>query len=490
MTDKNDEDVSMDVRFPDIPLYRGWGAPLRIEVDAHDLEVVSGSVPKDLNGSLYRCGPDRQYPPMTADDVFIDGEGMVHRFHFDHGHVDYRSRWVRNERFKLQEAARRSLFGRYRNRYTDDPSVAGKNRGTANTNVVWHGKRLLVLKEDSLPVEVDAVTLKTKGDYNFGGKLDAVSLTAHPKLDMHTGELLAFSYQARGDATTDFAFYIIDANGKIVHDMWFTMPYPGMVHDFAVTDTHVIVPFFPLITDLPTLKRGGPFYQWHPERHSHFAVFPRRGNDNSIRWFRGPAVSAGHMMNACNDGNQLHLDLCLYQGNCFDFFPTSDGTPFKPAPPMLTRLTFDLGSKHDGYEAKLLMQTPCEMPKTDDRYVGKPYRYGYTICRSPSARAGEMGMAAIGCFDHSDSTLTTWEPGASGVQEPNFVVRPGAPEGEGYLLTIVNRLAENRSDLAILNAKRLADGPLAVLRLPVRVRSTFHGMWVPSSALETGRYAT
>src|SRR5438093_574643 len=88
---------SMDVKFPDIPLYRGWGAPLRSEVDAHDLEVVSGSVPKDLNGSLYRCGPDRQYPPMTCDDVFIDGEGMVHRFHFDHGHVDYRSRWVRNE---------------------------------------------------------------------------------------------------------------------------------------------------------------------------------------------------------------------------------------------------------------------------------------------------------------------------------------------------------------------------------------------------------
>jgi carotenoid cleavage dioxygenase-like enzyme len=480
----------MEVRFPDISLYRGWGAPLRIEVDAHDLEVLSGSVPKDLNGSLYRCGPDRQYPPMTSDDVFIDGEGMVHRFHFDHGHVDYRSRWVRNERFRLQEAARRSLFGRYRNRYTDDPSVAGKNRGTANTNVVWHGKRLLVLKEDSLPVEVDPVTLKTKGDYDFSGKLDAVSLTAHPKLDMHTGELLAFSYQARGDATTDFAFYIVDASGKIVHDMWFTMPYPGMVHDFAVTDTHVIVPFFPLITDLPTLKRGGPFYQWHPDRHSHFAVFPRRGNDNSIRWFHGPAASAGHMMNACNDGHQLHLDLCLYQGNCFDFFPTFDGTPFKPAPPMLTRLTFDLGSKHDGYEAKLLMPTPCEMPKTDDRYVGKPYRYGYTICRSPTARAGEMGMGAIGCFDHADGTLTTWEPGASGVQEPNFVVRPGAPEGEGYLLTIVNRLSENRSDLAILNAKRLVDGPLAVLRLPVRVRSTFHGMWVPSSSLETGRYAT
>jgi carotenoid cleavage dioxygenase len=75
------------------------------------------------------------------------------------------------------------------------------------------------------------------------------------------------------------------------------------------------------------------------------------------------------------------------------------------------------------------------------------------------------------------------------VQEPNFVVRPGAAEGAGYLLVLVNRLGENRSDLAILNARRLGDGPLAVLKLPVRVRSTFHGMWVPSSALTSGRYA-
>ena len=53
------------VRFPDIPLYQGWGAPLRSETDAQDLEIIQGEVPAGLNGTLYRCGPDRQYPPMT-----------------------------------------------------------------------------------------------------------------------------------------------------------------------------------------------------------------------------------------------------------------------------------------------------------------------------------------------------------------------------------------------------------------------------------------
>lgn len=481
----------MAVVFPDIPLYRGWGAPLRVESDARDLEVVQGEVPAELNGTLYRCGPDRQYPPMFKDDVFIDGEGMAHMFRFDNGHVDYRSRWVRNERFLLQDKARRSLFGRYRNRYTNDPSVAGKSMGTANTNAVWHGRKLLILKEDSLPVEVDPDTLETRRTWNFEGAVRAVSLTAHPKLDLHRNELLMFSYQARGDCTRDFVFYIADAAGKIVHETWFEMPYPGMVHDFAVTDTHIIAPFFPLITDLEVIKRGGPFYQWHPDQQSHFAILPRRGPASEIRWFRGPAVSAGHMMNAHNEGSKVHLDLCLYQGNCFEFFPSYDGSPYKPAAPFLTRLTFDLGGKHDGYEARLLSQTPCEMPKCDDRYVGKAYRYGYGICRSPAARAGEMGFGAIGCFDHQRGTLATWTAGeSSGVHEPNFVVRPGAPEGEGYLLVIVNRFAESRSDLAVLDARRLSDGPVALLKLPVRVRSTFHGMWVPERALATGTYLT
>ncbi len=477
------------VKFPDIPLYRGWGAPHRLEADVSDVEVAHGSIPDSLEGTLYRCGPDRQYPPLFKDDIFIDGEGMAHMFRFQRGHVSYRSRWVRSERFVLQQAAQRSLFGRYRNRYTNDPSVAGKSMGTANTNMVWHGRRLLVLKEDSLPIEVDPDTLETLRPWDFAGAVKAVSLTAHPKLDLQKNELLMFSYQARGDCTTDFAFYIGDADGRIVHEAWFEMPYPGMVHDFAVTEEHIVVPFFPLITDMAVLKRGGPFYEWHPDRESFYAILPRRGPASEIRWFRGPAVSAGHMMNAFTEGSNVTLDLCLYQGNCFDFFPSRDGSAFRPSPPLLTRMSFDLARER--FETRTLLAAPAEMPKIDERYTGRPYRYGYVICRPPTAHAGDVGMSAIGRVDHLTGELMTWSPGGDcGVQEPIFVPRkPGSPEGDGHLLALVNRLNEMRSDLAILDASHLDAGPVALLRLPTRVRSTFHGMWVPAQALRTGRYS-
>src|SRR6516165_12076821 len=74
------------VRFPDIPLYRGWGAPHRIESQITDLEISQGTLPRELAGTLYRCGPDRQYPSLFKDDIFIDGEGMTHMFRIADGH--------------------------------------------------------------------------------------------------------------------------------------------------------------------------------------------------------------------------------------------------------------------------------------------------------------------------------------------------------------------------------------------------------------------
>ena len=473
------------VRFPDIPLYQGWGAPMRTESTLSDLEVIQGEVPVGLNGTLYRCGPDRQYPPMTGDDVFIDGEGMAHMIRIEDGHVDYRSRWVRTERFQLQEKARRSLFGRYRNRHTNDPSVQGVSMGTGNTNAIWHGGKLLVLKEDDLPYELDPDTLETRGQYDYDGAVTACSMTAHPKIDLITNELLTFSYQAKGDATTDIVFYVIGPDGKIVNEVWFNMPWPACVHDFAVTETHVIFPFFPLITDLDVIKQGGPYYQYHPDKETMVAVVPRYGTAAEIRWFRGPNTTAGHMMNAVAEGSKLHLDLCLYEGNCFDFFPTPSGEKTAPVPPILTRLTFDLESNGDAFEKRRLSPVPCEMPRTDDRYQGRPYRHGYVISFGNRAEGTSLGH-----IDVETGKLATYSfgPGA-GIQEPQFAPRrPDSPEGDGWILCFVNRPAENRSDLAILDAQDIAAGPVALVKLPVRVRSTFHGMWVPAEALKTGRY--
>ena len=475
----------MEIQFPDIPLYKGWGHPYRVEATIHGLELVEGHLPPEIEGTLLRCGPDRQYPPRNGSDVFIDGEGMVHTFRFSGGQVDYMSRWVRTERFVLQEEARRALFGRYRNRFTNAPEAGGARMGTANTNLVFHAGKLLALKEDDLPYELDPQTLETRGHCDFAGAITSVSLSAHPKLDLVHDEMLTFSYQAKGDGTKDIVFYALNRDGRVVDEIWFEMPWPAMVHDFAVTPNYAVFPFFPFITDMEVVKRGGPFYQWHPDQETRVAIVPRHGTARDVRWFRGPTMSAGHMMNAYEDGSKLHLDVCLYDGPCFDFFPTPSGESFPTPPPILTQFTFDL-SDGDGYKLRPLARIPGELPRTDDRYQGHGYQHGYMV-----AGRGADGSSSVGHVDHNTGKMECWSPGpASAVQESQFVPRrPDSKEGDGYLLTVVNRLAENHSDLAVLDARNVSAGPVALFRMPVRVRMAFHGTWVPAETFRTRSYA-
>src|SRR5690606_13275170 len=107
----------MSVRFPANPAFTGFNAPFRAEAEIFDLEV-EGELPRDLDGAFYRVQPDFLYPPIFPGDVPFNGDGHVSMFRFADGHVDFRCRFVRTQRYKAQREARRALFGMCRNRDT------------------------------------------------------------------------------------------------------------------------------------------------------------------------------------------------------------------------------------------------------------------------------------------------------------------------------------------------------------------------------------
>ena len=89
-------------------------------------------------------------------------------------------------------APRVAAFTTRSNPLDNDPVTQGvADEGLANTNVVWHGNRLLALEEGHAPVEVDPATLDTIGPWRFDDQLLG-PMTAHPKLDPKTGEMLFF----------------------------------------------------------------------------------------------------------------------------------------------------------------------------------------------------------------------------------------------------------------------------------------------------------
>jgi carotenoid cleavage dioxygenase-like enzyme len=481
----------MTVRFPDEPGFAGRYAPMRLEGEIRGLEVIQGAVPDALRGTYYRVGADPAWAPAVPGDFFFNADGMVSMFRFENGYVDFRSRYVRTPRFLAERAARRSLFGAYRNPYTDDPAAAGINRGLANTNVYWHGGRLLASKEDSPPIQIDPDTLDTVGEWTWDGDLSSQTATAHPKVDPVTGELVFFGFAAKGETTPDIAYYEADRWGRIIHEAWFEAPYSSMVHDWAVTEHFVVFPIIPLTSDLARLQAGGPHYVWDGSKDVYLGVVPRRGGPQTVRWYRGGNRFASHIMNAFDDGRHIHIDTPVGEKSAFPWFPDIVGAPFDPekAKGYLSRWTIDTMGEGDGFGEVRLTECSGEFPRTDDRRATRGYRFGLINLTSvpgrPPPADGLPGFRWLAVIDPETRAMTTRYAGDdSTVQEAVFVPpREDAPQGVGYVLQLVDRHAEARCDLLILDARHIDAEPAATVKLPIRMPGGLHGNWVTADQL-------
>lgn len=454
-------------------LTRGFGPPLRslrFEADVYDCEVV-GRIPEELNGSYYRLGPDRAYPTLP-NDVLINGDGVISSFRFENGYADFRCRYVKTERLLRERAARRRLYGKYRNAFTDDPSTAGTDRdNTGNTNAFAHNGRLFALREDSPPYEIDPATLETLPRWTFDGKLESAGLTAHPKIDPITGEWWSFNFFSRKEYRGEMMLHVIDKDGNIYRQEEFQAPYPGTVHDFAVTREHVIFPVMPATVDVDRMRAGGDFYAYDPSLAPMWGIMRRDEPAASIRWFRVPESFIAHTMGAYTEGNKVHVDAPMSAGCSFPFFNKVDGTPCEPMEPSIVRITFDLDRTDNNTSFMPIPGAVGELPRIDERFLMSHYRYGWT-----------SSLGGIARVDWQTGDRVLHDCGIPGrPQEPIFVPRSAhAPEGDGFVLAVVNRGQENRADLIIIDAQRMTDPPLATVRLPFNQYSAFHGSYVPA----------
>jgi len=481
----------MSLQFPDAAEFVGIYRPSRVEAQIAELEVI-GEVPKHIKGTFYQVSPDHMYPPMLGTDIFFNGDGMVSAFRFNAGRVSLRRRYVQTDRLKAQLRERRSLNGVYRNVFTNDP-LAARNNGTANTNVIKHAGVLLALKEDSLPYALDPETLETLGTWDFHGQVKSATFTAHPKICPKTGAMLCFAYEAKGDGTRDIAYYEIDAQGKLTRETWFEAPYAAMIHDFAVTEHHVVFPIIPLTVDVERMKRGGQHFQWQPTLPQLFGVLPRNGTATDVRWFTGPADGfQGHTLNAFEKGRRIHVDMPVTGGNIFYFFPQADG--FVPPPESLKsslmRWTFDLDARGGEVVPEALTPFICEFPRCDERFAGRDYTHAFMLAFDPALPydGAAVGPPPFQFFNQlarvnvRTGDAQAWFPGdAECFQEPIFVPRcPDAPEGDGHVIALLNHLRDGSAELVVLDSAAITAGPVARIPIPLRMRMSLHGNWSPA----------
>ncbi len=472
----------MSKPFPNNPLLQGNYAPVMAECDAPDLVVAEGELPAGLNGTLYRNGPNPMFPPLGNQHHWFLGEGMVHAIHVEDGKASYRNRWVQTEGYKAQREAGRRLidtaFGGAR-----APGAEELSGNVANTNIVWHGGRLMAIDEGNSPVSMDPVTLETLGKWQFGGKYEG-PMTAHPKIDPKTGEMLFFGYMAAGPGTPDISYQVVDASGRLTRPEMFQAPYASMVHDFITTDEHVIFPVFPATIDVERIMNGGPVIAWDPSVGTRIGIMARNASVDTIRWFEGDACYVYHPMNAqtVHEGGKTKIlaDVMKYQR--VPLFPNADGSKaelsFLDEPAMLVRWTFDLDGNTNSYKEEQITDLGGEFPRLDERFAGQGYRHGFYAANTRPLSRGKPFDTLVH-IDLATGKRRAFDPGAGRyVIEPVFVPRSAsAPEGDGWLTTLVYDEARNLSDFVVLDTGDISKGPIARVELPTRVPFGFHGNW-------------
>ena len=470
----------MTQAMPDNRFLKGAFAPIDTEYDITEL-TIEGEVPRDLNGSFYRNGPNQQFAPRGDYHLFA-GDGMTHAFHIEDGKVSYRNRWIRTAKFKLEQEHQRAMIdpmNPFNSEKGFEEFVLTDKDGLANTACVWHGGRFFVMEEGHPPFEVDPLTLDSLGSFNYDGKL-TTAMTAHPKLDPVTGEMVFFAYMASGPFASDVALHKVNKDGVLTESHKIDTPYPAMVHDFLVTENHILFPIFPLTGSLERAMQGQNPFAWEPDKGASIGVLPRNGTPADIRWVECDPFFVFHFMNAFDSDGVITVDACQFAHA--PLFPTPDGEMLPDNDPVLTRWTIDMNDDSPKVAHARIGDDHAEFPVTDPRRAMQDYRYGFHT--SADSDDGEM-YNVVARIDHQTGSTEHYSFGdrrSHFTSEAIFVPRSeDAEEGEGYLLSVATDLEAGKSSLAILDAQNVSAGPLAMAKLEHRIPIGFHGGWRPAS---------
>jgi carotenoid cleavage dioxygenase len=304
--------------------------------------------------------------------------------------------------------------------------------------------------------------LDTVGVYDFGGRLKT-PFTAHPKRCPRTGELHAFGMRTFPKQLT---YHRIGADGTLLESRAIPVRGATMMHDFALTDRHVVFLDLPIVFDVVRAMTGRMPYHWSDSYGARVGVLRRDDVQGQVRWFDVEPCYVFHVMNAYDDGDSIVCDVVRYPE-----LWRHDATKFDAA--SLYRWTIDTVAGR--VQEKQLDDRRIEFPRVDERLTGSPYRYGYSV---------DMAQREEGCgvrkYDLATGASVVHDFGAGRFAgEPVFVPSAGdTAEDAGWLMAFVYDAARDASDFVLLDAADPSAKPVATIALPQRVPSGFHGNWI------------
>ena len=432
---------------------QGNWAPVKEELTVSDLEV-KGEVPKEINGLYIRNGMN---PRSGFSDHWFFGNGMLHGFNFEDGKVSYKNRYVRTPYYEKDL----DIIG----------SFGDLSASPANTHIIKHADKFLALEEAHLPWEVDE-NLETKGAYDFNGKLKG-AMTAHPRTCPKTGELLFFSYSVMSEPY--LTYYRVNPAGTLVQIEPIELPRAVMMHDWNVTENHVVFMDLPIISDMNLAVETGSPFGFKPEFGARLGVMPREGSNSDVRWFDIDPCYVFHPLNSYEEGNKIILHVCRQQEAMVGGFQDIYGGETTVARLWKWTIDLELGSVKE----EQIDDAPCDFPRIDDRRIGFKNDYGYFTTLETDVESLTIGRHLLK-YDLVNNKRLTHDLGENVTGgEALFVPRTAnSSEDDGWVISLAYEAETDRSKLIIINSQDFESAPVAEIYAPQRVPNGAHGSWV------------
>lgn len=365
------------------------------------------------------------------------------------------------------------------------------------------------------------------------------AVTAHPKVDPVNNRLVTFSYKVcpslagnnnnnndtyasseRGESSggstsfinTKLTFWEIDDQWQVIKKKDYTIAGFGFVHDFFITENYYGFFQNPVtVENIPYISGVAPAaacVRWQAGQPTLLHLIHRGGDDEidegvtstspitnirKSRVFKAPPLFIFHHANAFEhqaDNNKIIIDSVHY-----DSLPAvgrealaeQQLDPDAGFNSRLRRVTVDLNTGVLKVSSSAFPDKYLEMVSVNPQFIGRRHRYVYgyhSIFEDPC-----IAIAKIDMTGREEADI--WAPGQGFYAlEPRFIPRSSTTtttstnnnndeeeDDDGWLICQLFDAANMKSHLAILDAKKVFDGPVAIIDLPAPLPHNLHSYW-------------
>ncbi len=440
--------------------------------------AVEGALPPELAGTLFRNGPGQFGLGAQRYTHPFEGDGAVTAVRFTNGRALGASRITATAGLAEERAAGRVLYGlsapwsrRVRN------MIAGRDKNTANTSVMIWQDRLFAMVESSPPTELDARDLATLGATDLGGVVRG-AFSAHPH--RVASRRATYNFGVIQGRKPELVMYELPDVGAVRELAAVPLPGPTMLHDFIATDRHLVFFVSPIRVDVPRILLGlGNFetlFRWKPELGTEVIVVPIDRPRDVVR-FTTDAFFQWHFVNAWDrDDGAIVVDYVRYPtfgsfGAIGRALRGGRGNALEAG--RYHRATIDVTART--LRSAQIFDRPCEFATLAPGAEGRAHGATYLVLGD---------LAAIGKLDARTGAVVAHElPSTQRTTEPLFVPRPGATaDDDGHVVALQHDGPTNRAFVAVYDAARLPDGPIARAWFDHHVPITFHGVFASQRA--------